>query len=1398
MSKPANPVEQLSPLQQALLALREMRAKLDASERARTEPIAVVGMGCRVPGGASNAELLWALLRDGVDAISEVPADRWDLKDYYDPDPDAVGKMYTRHGGFVDAIDRFDAQFFGIAPKEASRMDPQQRLLLEVTWEALEHAGIAVDRLTGSSTGVFVGLCNNDYSFLHMRSGAGDAPDTYSATGSALSIASGRISYLLGLQGPCMTVDTACSASLLTVHLACQSLRQRECNLALAGGVNAILLPEGTVSGCQLRALAPDGRCKTFDAAANGYVRSEGCGMVVLKRLSDALADGDDILAVIRGSAVNQDGRSGGLTAPNGPAQEDVIRKALARAGVEPKQVGYVEAHGTGTSLGDPIEVRALGAVLGAGRSKEQPLLLGSIKTNVGHLEGAAGIAGLLKVVLMLKHGEIPPHLHLSRPNPYISWDELPLAIPARRIPWAPIDGRRIAGVSSFGLSGTNVHVVLEAAPPRTAATSGPAAPRSESDLFHLLPLSARTKGALESLAKEYLGLLSQEAPAAAPLLQDVCRSASVRRSHHEHRLAVVGKTHAELSEQLQNFLRGETLAGLSTGYTVPGERRKVVFIFPGQGSQWVGMGRKLLAQEPVFRAAIERCDEEMRTHLNGSLLEALRDGSAALPLDRIDVLQPALFAFEVALAALWRSWGIEPDAVIGHSMGEVAAAHVAGILSLPDAVRIICQRSKLLRRVSGQGAMAVVALSMEAVRRELAGYEDRLAVAVSNSPASTVISGDPTVLRELLGRFKERDIFCREVKVDVASHSPQMDPLRGELLQALTGISARPASVPFYSTVKDRLVEGSELDVAYWADNLREPVLFGNAVQGLLSEGHEIFLELSPHPILLTPVEEILHASGRQGAALPSVRRDAPEQATLLASLGSLYSLGASVDWMKLATDGQFVRLPSYPWQRQRFWHPAAELAPRARVERGGRQESEQGHPLLGGYLPLARPEGTHAWEIVLDPEAQPFLFEHRIKGAALLPGSVFLEMALAAAKEALGWQPLVVSEMELHRALVLPKHGTCAVQLLIEPVREGRAGFQIYGRASASESWSLHVTGTLREKHGELESLTKEELALSAIEARCDTEVPGERFYERIASMGVQLGSSQQLIEHLRQREGEALASLRIPDGLVSELSTYVLHPSLVDACFQLFGAMSMASGTQESGDFVHLPVHLGGVQVVRRPEGRLWAHARLDLEASDGELPSGSVRLLDETGKTLVLMKGVRFMRVHREALEAQASPDAASSAPGQEAPGRARIAHLVAGAPAARRRGLLLAEVCSDVCGVLGFDPAAPLETRLGFFKMGMDSLTAMKLRKRLEVGIGKSLPPTLVFEYPNIEQLTDFLGRELAIHSAAPENTPVGNPSRGIPDELEGLPEEELIALFDREMAALERTSGEKS
>ncbi|MCP3063708.1 type I polyketide synthase [Myxococcus sp. K38C18041901] len=922
MSSPLDPHENSARLARALVALEKMQARLEASEREKREPIAIIGMACRFPGGANHPEALWALLREGGDAIVEVPADRWAIDDYYDPDPAAEGKMYTRWGGFLKGVrlDELDARFYGIAPREAASMDPQQRLMLEVTWEALANAGQVQERIANSLTGVFVGVMLNDYAQLQAQQAAPALMDAYLAFGNDSSFMAGRISYILGAQGPSMAVNTACSSSLVTVQLACQSLRARESNMAIAGGVSVILAPDGHIVSSRLRSQSPTGRCRTFDAAADGYVRGEGCGVVVLKRLSDALADKDPVLAVIRGGAVNHDGPSGGLTVPSGPAQEAVIRRALANAGVEPSQVDYVEAHGTGTPLGDPIEVRALQKVFAAGRESSRPLGLGSIKTNVGHLEAAAGIAGLMKVVLMLQHREIPPHLHLERPTTAIPWSELPIAIPTRLRPWDKASGRRVAGVSSFGLSGINAHLLLEEAPESTSARP----PLSPERSAHLLTLSARDEKALLQLAREYQTWLG----GAPGRLEDVCYTASARRSHHEHRLAVVGRTREQLVEHLGAFLRGEPLPAVSQRVASP-RRPKVVFVFSGQGSQWPTMARELLRVSPVFRATLEDCERAMRAHGEFALLSLLEKTDDTSWMEDIGVIQPMLFAIAVALAAQWRAWAIHPDAVVGHSMGEVAAAHVAGVLSLEDAARVICRRSALLRRVRGQGGMALVGLSLEEARAVLAGFEDRLSIAASNGPTTTVLAGDAVALQAVMERLKTRNVFCRAIKVDVASHSPQVDPLLPELREVLGNLQPRAASLPVYSTVTGGLTDGTDWDARYWQRNLREPVLFSQVIEQLLASPHHVFVELSPHPILTQSIERIVGASRTEGLVLPSLRRDEAELEVLLQSLGALHTAGHPIDWRAVYPEaGECTSLPGYPWQRSRYWlepRPAA-----------------------------------------------------------------------------------------------------------------------------------------------------------------------------------------------------------------------------------------------------------------------------------------------------------------------------------------------------------------------------------------------------------------------------------------------------------------------------------------
>jgi acyl transferase domain-containing protein/acyl carrier protein len=1220
----------------------ESGATVEREEKATGEPIAIIGIGCRFPG-ADDPQAFWQLLRDGVDAITEVPAERFKLDAFYDPDPAAPGKTNTRWGGFLKQVDQFDPHFFGISPREAARMDPQQRLLLEVAWEALQDAGQVAERLAGTQAGVFIGISNNDYGRIQF--GEPHRIDAYAGTGNALSIAANRISYLFDFRGPSMAIDTACSSSLVAVHLACRSLWNGESNLALAGGVNLILSPAITINFTKAGVMAPDGRCKTFDARANGYVRSEGAGIVVLKPLSRALADADPIYAVVRGSAVNQDGRSNGLMAPNPLAQEAVLREAYRRAGVSPGEVQYVEAHGTGTLLGDPIEVKALGAVLGFARSPERPCALGAVKTNIGHLEAAAGIAGLIKVALALKHREIPPNLHFEEPNPHIPFDRLPLRVQTTLGPWPVESGPALAGVSSFGFGGTNAHVVLEEASQSNSGIQSAECtmenPHSEirnTKSGHLLPLSARSPEALQSLAGAYQDLLAS--PESELSLHDICYTASMRRDHHDYRLAVTGYSREQLSEGLQAFLHGEARPGLSSGRKDSGRQRKLVFVFPGQGSQWFGMGRSLLEREPVFREVVERCDRAMRRYGDWSLLGELTATDAARSrLNEVDIVQPALFAIQVALTALWRSWGIEPQAVVGHSMGEVAAAHVAGALSLEDAARIICHRSRLVRRAIGQGAMAAVELSMEAARGVLAGYEDRVSIAASNSPTSTVLSGDRVALEAILDQLRRRDIFCAMVKVDFASHSPQMDPLRAELLRALEGLRPQPVSIPIYSTVTGMVSGGLEFEARYWARNLREPVLFSAALQRLLEDGHDIFLEVSPHPILLSGIQQELHHLGHKGAVVASMRRDEEERTVMLGSLCALYTLGYPVDWsLVYPTGGRCVRLPSHRWQRERCWmDSAADETDYLSYARGETRGAEGQHPLLGRHFKSAHlaehlaehPAETHFWEVTLDKRALPYLDDHRIEGAAVLPASAYVEMALAAAVEAFGAQSFTLKNIEFHRALFLPDGETRLLQLILAPGTDGAPAFQIYSRPAgigeSGKSWTLHATGGVSpQKDGSVFAAKQETLA--EIQARCLEKISGQDYYARLSESGIHYGPFFQSITQLWRHNGDVLGEMRTHQGLEAERSAYRIYPAILDACLQVAGAAVATEATASGKQTIFMPTHMDEIRIHGRPGPHLWSYAH--LRERNADTVNIEVRVLDEAGQAAVEIVGLRF--------------------------------------------------------------------------------------------------------------------------------------------------------------------------
>jgi acyl transferase domain-containing protein len=892
------------------------------------EPIAIVGIGCRLPGGVSGPESLWDALCSGLDAIGPIPRDRFDADALFSAGAPAPGRIGTRFGGFLEAIDRFDAAFFGIAPREAETLDPQQRLLLETAWEALEDAGTPPSSLAGSRAGVFVGLWLNDF---EGRLFADPAVDFHATTGTGRYAASGRISFALGLQGPSLTVDTACSSSLVAIHLACRSLWSRECPVALAGGANVILQPHITIAYSQSGMMAPDGRCKFGDARADGYVRSEGAGMVVLKPLANALADGDRVYAVIRGSAVNNDGRSGPYMAtPSQAGQEQMLRLACEDAGIPPAEIDYVEAHGTGTGAGDPVEIGALGAVLGAGRAAGEKAALGSIKTNFGHTEGAAGVSGLIKSALVLHHGEIPASLHLREPNPAIPWSDLPVFVASEGVALPERDRPRRAGVSSFGIAGTNAHVVLEehAGAPRPAVAG-------DSAEAMLLPISARSEAAARELAERWADRLER-----GLALRDAVHTAALRRDHHPARISVVGTDPYGVARALR-----ERAAPRPVPSIAPGSAPRCVFVFPGQGSQWPGMGTELLRDEPIFREAIGACERAMPPWVDWSLREqlALRPDDPRYALDRIDVVQPVLVSLDIALAALWRSWGIEPDAVVGHSMGEVAAAAVAGALGLDDAMRVICVRSRLLRRISGRGAMAVVELDHAAAESVIAAENGAVSVAAINGPRTTILAGDPSAVDRVLARLEADGVFGRRVAVDVASHSAQVEPLADELRDALRELRPREASIPFHSTVERPGCSRAALGCRLLGP---QPPSAGAAARGrhaARSRRTRRVRRGQPAPGAAPAIQQSLGTDG--GLTVGSLRRDEPERASMLAALGTIWEAGASVRWDRVNPEGRHAAAPTYPWQKERYWSEP-------RRKRRRRRRCRAPDPLGGGEV--------------------------------------------------------------------------------------------------------------------------------------------------------------------------------------------------------------------------------------------------------------------------------------------------------------------------------------------------------------------------------------------------------------------------------------------------------------
>ena len=1012
-----------------------------------TMPIAIVGIGCRFPGGIVDPESFWNVLIAGVDAITEIPADRFDIDKFYDPKPGTRGKIVTRWGGFVDQrLEEFDAAFFGISRSYAERLDPQQRLLLETAWESLEDAGLDIVALQGSPTGVFVGQWVSD--FEHRLFAHTGSLDFQMAMGTGRYAAAGRVSYAFGFRGPSLAIDAACSSGLAAVHLAVRSLRNGDSAVALAGGVNVILQPHIHLAYSHSKMLAPDGRCRFGDARGAGYVRSEGAAVVVLKPLAAALAAGDRVYAVIRGSAVNNDGNSSGVMGrPSRVGQEELLRSALGDGDVRAAQLDYVEAHGTGTRAGDPVELAALGAVLAEGREPgARRTLVGSVKTNFGHTEAAAGVAGLIKTALMLERSTIVPSLHFTTPNPEVAWAELPLEIASRASAW-PEQGRsRFAGVSSYGIGGTNAHAILESAPvvAQDALPIPPGTPL-------LLPLSTRSAAALRAMATLYADLLMEpEADAHA-----ICWSAATRRSALPYRAAFVAADRESMVQALRAYASGD--AATASGTVHDSTPRRIAFVAPGQGAQWRGMVREFARDVPVFRRALQACDAAARRTVPWSIVEELMRDEASPDWigDRIDVIQPTLVAVAIAYAAWLRSVGVIPDAVVGHSLGEVAAAAIAGALDIDSAMMVVCARSALMRRTSGHGAMAVVDLSESETQARLAGREPAVGVAVSNSPRSTVISGDPDVVHTVLAELERDGVFARLVKVDVASHGPQMAPLVPELIAALSELHAVAGNVPIYSSVTGAAADGPEFDAEYWGRNLRQPVQFARTVERMIADGVTAFVELGPHPVLTYAIAQTADATGSPVVAVSCGRR---EQSDVLAAFGvvaTLWTQGATTDWRRVMPWGQqVVRLPRYPWQRERFWFDAKAATPPRTMR------ATTAHRFLGPRIDTAADAGGMEWDITFSTSDAPWLLDHVVRGSAIVPAAAMVDVMAAAVREAIGaGRDVVLRDVVFLEAVALRDEG---IALRLVATRPTPATVAMQLRVNDGAGWSVVARAT------------------------------------------------------------------------------------------------------------------------------------------------------------------------------------------------------------------------------------------------------------------------------------------------------------------------------------------------
>ena len=1174
--------------------------------------IAIVGVGCRFPGGVNDADSLWKLLLEGRDAVTDVPPDRWNVERYYDPEPGIAGKTSTKRAGFLDQIDQFDPQFFGISPREAPYVDPQHRLLLETAWEAIENAGLVLDFEEGNDIAVFVGISHNDYQGIQSTAFDHFGLTPHSATGSTHSIAANRISYCFNLRGPSVAMDTACSSALTAVHAACEHIWSGRGDTALAGGVTVMITPGGFIGFSQASMLSPDGRCAAFDATANGFVRGEGAGIVLLKRFSRAIADGDSIQGVILGSSINQDGHTNGISLPSAEAQSRLVQDACRDAGVSPIEIGFVEAHGTGTAVGDPIEAHALAEALC--KDRLTPLPIGSIKTNLGHLETAAGVAGLLKAMLVLQHGKIPASLHFNTPNPNVDFEKLKLRVPTAVETLPETGAERLAGVNSFGFGGANAHVILAEPPASPRIDYGAVWPERAWPIV----LSARSEDALRGCAMTLAEWLTERLNlnGASPLLPDLTYTLGARRNHHPHRLTLVARTVAELIQELDAFAIKQDSVKSRTSFTPRAERTpRIAFVMSGQGPQWWGMGRELMQHEPVFRHVIEACDAAICGMAPFSLLEELNRSDEDSQIHRTAIAQPAIFAMQMGLAELWRSWGVQPAAIVGHSVGEIAAACVAGLFSLEQGARITALRARFMDDCArGEGRMLAVGLTEEEAQALIDKYDRTVSIAAFNGPRSLTLAGPRRAIEAMFDELETQGVFARLVRVDHPFHHPMMRPASEALESALADLTPHRETIPLFSTVTGNRLAGEAGGAAHWGRGVREPVQFARAINAIADFGVDIWLELGAHPALAHSIQECLATrGGAKPVVISSVRREREHELLVEAAM-HLHRAGVTLDFKTMTPSRRLLSLPAYAWDRSRWWNEAPAWRD-GRLAPGGR-----------GLLDMRLPSATPTWTARLDGRHMTYLKDHKVEDRVIFPAAGFVDLVLEAGVQLFEGRPFVIEDFEIRKPLILVDPVT-SVHLEISYEPNDRM-FAIQSRFEQGASWSLHVVGSMRGERTE-SPFASSSFEIEAEYARTDLKpIDVDAFYRYMNDLGLRYGEAFRSVRRLSVAQGQSKGLVELSNAVATRASEYPLHPVLLDGALHVFSA---GRATVEArGSQLKLPVRFERILFLRSPGSSARVQASV-LQCND-EFVEGRIGIYDMSDKPCVLVDGFRAISIN----------------------------------------------------------------------------------------------------------------------------------------------------------------------